>query len=399
MAENKDVTQGPEIKIDVSHDERYATFDLISWWRQEVVRNATIMVIGAGALGNEVLKNLALMGVGRIFVVDFDVVEYSNLSRSVLFRASDEGRKKVEVAAEAVRDLNPDVKVQGYHADANHDLGLGVYRRMDVVIGCLDNRVARLSVNRACWHLDKPWVDGAIQELLGVARVFWPNRGACYECTMNDEDYQSMQERYSCSLLARQSVIAGRVPTTPTVSSIVGGIEAQEAMKILHGLSVDCGQAVVVNGLSNDFFIMEYQEKEDCFSHILYDDITELSDASVFNITAKELIDFAHGTFSEEAILLIPPFVTKATCTRCLHEHNLAKPQHRLDSRDLHCEQCGGLMSFNLTEEITGVESFSRLTLHELGVPPLDIVATKTKDWRFRFFELTGDEERVFEFS
>ncbi|MEM7801892.1 MAG: ThiF family adenylyltransferase, partial [Chloroflexota bacterium] len=147
--------------------DRYHTFSYISWWKQEVVRESTALVIGAGALGNEVLKNLALMGIGHLIIADFDTIEDSNLSRSVLFRASDRGRRKVDVAAERVKELNPDVKVNTYHGDINHGLGLGVFRHVDVIVGCLDNREARLSIDRFAQSVGRPWVDGAIQELMG----------------------------------------------------------------------------------------------------------------------------------------------------------------------------------------------------------------------------------------
>jgi len=104
------------------------------------------MVVGAGALGNEVIKNLVLMGVGYIYIVDFDTIEVANLSRSVLFRESDAGRRKAEVAAARAKEINPYVHVQYLHGDITHDVGLGVFRRMDVIIGCLDNREARLAV-------------------------------------------------------------------------------------------------------------------------------------------------------------------------------------------------------------------------------------------------------------
>ncbi len=82
--------------------DRYHTFSYISWWQQETVRNATVLVVGAGAIGNEVLKNLALMGIGNLLIADFDTIEDSNLSRSVLFRGSDHGKRKVDAAAAAV---------------------------------------------------------------------------------------------------------------------------------------------------------------------------------------------------------------------------------------------------------------------------------------------------------
>jgi DNA-binding transcriptional regulator YhcF (GntR family) len=128
--------------------DRLGTFEFISWWEREKVQNAKVLVIGAGALGNEVIKNLALMGIGNLYIVDFDNIEAANLSRSVLFRESDNRRSKAEVAAARAKSINPDINVQYLNGDVTTGLGLGVIRRMDVVIGCLDNREARLAVNR-----------------------------------------------------------------------------------------------------------------------------------------------------------------------------------------------------------------------------------------------------------
>jgi len=241
--------------------DRYHTFGYISWWQQEVVRDATVLVVGAGALGNEVLKNLALMGIGNIMVADFDTIEDANLSRSVLFRTTDRGRRKSEVAAERVKELNADVKVKAWHGDINFELGLGVFRHVDAIIGCLDNREARLSINRFSWAVGRPWVDGAIQELMGIVRVFWPGQGACYECTLTDLDYQIINLRYSCPLLARQNILQGKVPTTPTSASIVAAFQTQEALKLLHSMEVQPGKALMINGLTNDTYLTEYPVK------------------------------------------------------------------------------------------------------------------------------------------
>jgi hypothetical protein len=99
------------------------------------------------------------------------------------------------------------------------DLGLGVYEEMDVVIGCLDNREARLWINRQCWKVGTPWVDGAIQEISGVVKVFVPPDSACYECGMTERDYQLINLKYSCPLLKREDIAEGKVPTAPTISS------------------------------------------------------------------------------------------------------------------------------------------------------------------------------------
>ncbi len=256
--------------------DRLGTFDFISWWERKRVEEARVMVVGAGALGNEVIQNLALMGVGHLFIVDFDTIEAANLSRSPLFRESDAGRQKAEVAAARVKELNPAVQVQYLHGDVTTQLGLGVIRRMDVIIGCLDNREARLALNRFCYWMNKPWVDGAIQELLGLVRVFIPGQGACFECTLNEAARRDLAVRYSCPLLARQNILLGKVPTTPTIASIIGAMQSQEALKLLHGLPVEPGKVIHFNGMINEMHTTAYRARPDCESHWTYGEVTEL---------------------------------------------------------------------------------------------------------------------------
>ncbi len=279
--------------------DRQGTFELISWWQRDKVRDAKVLVVGAGALGNEVIKNLALMGIGHIFIIDFDTIELANLSRSVLYRENETGRRKAEVAAARLKELNPEVHVQYLHGDVTTQLGLGIIRRMDVIIGCLDNREARLAVNRFAYWMNKPWVDGAIQEFLGLVRVFIPGEGACFECTLTEQARRDLSLRYSCPLLARENVLLGKVPTTPTISSIIGAMQAQEALKIIHALQVEPGKVIHFNGMTNDMHTSAYRPREDCESHWIYGDVTELP-ASASRTTLADMLriaraDLGHG--------------------------------------------------------------------------------------------------------
>src|SRR4051812_46100661 len=147
--------------------EREATFKLIDWFDVERVHAANILVVGAGAIGNEVLKNLALLGVGNIYILDRDTVELSNLSRSILYRAVDAGQPKALTAARALQEINPNVAARGKVGDLRFDVGLGVLRRMDVVVGCLDNIEARFRLNRDCRKMGRPWIDAGIGSLNG----------------------------------------------------------------------------------------------------------------------------------------------------------------------------------------------------------------------------------------
>lgn len=379
--------------------DRYHTFGYISWWQQEVVRDATVLVVGAGALGNEVLKNLALMGIGNVMVADFDTIEDANLSRSVLFRTSDRGRRKSEVAAERVKELNSDVKVKAWHGDVNYELGLGVFRHVDAVIGCLDNREARLSLNRFSWAVDRPWVDGAIQELMGIVRVFWPGVGACYECTLTDLDYQIINLRYSCPLLARQDLLQGKVPTTPTSASIVAAFQTQEALKLLHNMEVQPGKALMINGLTNDTYLTEYPVKEFCMSHAKMSPIIECPEVTAAGTTVRELLALARAQLDETAVLEFDSeLVVSMACMNCGAVEPIFQRMARLYESAGTCPACGGQREMELTHRISGAEEWLDRTLEQIDVPPLSIIRARSGSSR-AYLELTGDKESFLSFN
>ena len=210
---------------------------------QERIRNARFMVVGCGALGNEVLKNLALFGAEHIVLVDFDEVEAGNLSRSVLFTRQDaeSHRRKVQVAARRLTEMNPRMEVIPMDGDIAYDVGLGWIRRTDVVIGCVDSRWARYCINRLCMRAGVPWVDGGISQLEGTVRVFAPGEN-CYACSLGPEGLDDLKRRMPCSGIIRQQEAAGHAPTTPVIASIVGAVQVQEALKLVHRQEMEDGK-------------------------------------------------------------------------------------------------------------------------------------------------------------
>ncbi|MCL4783691.1 MAG: ThiF family adenylyltransferase [Bryobacterales bacterium] len=284
-------------------DDRFSRFRLIDWWDQERIASARVLVVGAGALGNEILKNLALLGFRRILVVDLDRIELSNLSRGVLFRESDIGRKKAEAAAAAVRSLYPQANVVGLRANVMQQLGLGVFDWADVILGGLDNREARLFLNRSAWKMGKPWVDGAIEGVNGVVRVFESGRPACYECTLGAVDWAILERRMSCNLLTRADEEQGKVATTPTTSSVIAGIQVQEALKLLHGLPTLSGKGYVFEGLRHTSYVTEYTPDPDCQSHYVFDRVVRLKERSD-TLTAEALCRLASRELRSEEVTI-----------------------------------------------------------------------------------------------
>ena len=208
---------------------------MLSQFSQEKVSKAHIMVVGCGALGNEVVKNLVLMGVRHLVLVDFDHVEPDNLSRSVWFTKEDAqaGRCKVEAMADKLKQFHPEIELRTIYGNIAYDVGLGLIRRMDVIIGCVDNRWARYCINRLCMRAGKPWVDGGIDGLEGTARVFMPGEN-CYACNIGPEGLKDLTRRMPCAGIIRRNIEAGKAPTTSIVASIIGAVQVQEALKIIH---------------------------------------------------------------------------------------------------------------------------------------------------------------------
>jgi len=386
------------LKIPNLGKDRLGTFDFISWWERDKVAAAKVLVVGAGALGNEVVKNLTLMGVGQILVIDFDTIEAANLSRSVLFREADTKRKKSQVVAARAKELNPNTKIQYLHGDVTTELGLGIIRRMDVIIGCLDNREARLAINRMAHWMGKPWVDGAIQELLGLVRVFVPGQGACYECTLTEQARRDLALRYSCPLLARENILLGKVPTTPTIASIIGAMQSQEALKLIHDMDVEPGKVIHYNGLNNQMHTTAYTHQEDCESHWIYGDITELP-ISAHTATLEELLGIIKIDLGEEAVIeLDQEIVLVLECMGCSTVENTLSPISQVSFEAAHCPNCGEMREVKMTHLITGEEDFLHRTLASVGIPPLHILrANNTQE--YRFYELTGDLQETLHFK
>ncbi len=383
------VTEKP-LRIPNLHTDRLGTFEFISWWEREKVQEAKVMIVGAGALGNEVIKNLTLMGVGHIFILDFDTIEAANLSRSVLFRESDNRRQKAEIAAARAKEINPEVHIQYMHGDVTTQLGLGIIRRMDVVIGCLDNREARLAVNRYCYWMNKPWVDGAIQELLGLVRVFIPGQGACFECTLTEQARRELSLRYSCPLLARSNILLGKVPTTPTIASIIGAMQAQEALKLIHDMPVEPGKVIHFNGLTNDMHTTAYSPREDCESHWTFGNVVELP-ARAERTTLEDLLRIARADLGPDAVIeLDQELILSLTCPQCKRAEQVLRPLSEITFEAGHCPTCNILRETELTHTITGDEKFLHRTLASVGIPPLHVLRAHNAA-EYRFYELTGD--------
>lgn len=298
-------------------ESRYDRQERIWWWDQSRLSSSRVLVVGAGALGNEIVKNLCLVGVGQIDVVDMDLIEHSNLARCALFREEDEGQPKSRALVDRAGSINPDVTLRAFVCRVQ-DLGSGWLRQYDVVVAGLDSREARLWVNAACRRIGMFWIDGAIEGLQGLVRVFGPE-GACYECTLGELDLAALSHRRSCAILSPEEIASGHTPTNATTASVVAAIEVQEAIKLLvdrPDLLALLGRVWRLEGESMMTTLIEYIEDPMCMAH---DPVTEWVDAPAtiesLEGVCSALLEDSGGPV--EAVYFTDDVLTIEACALC----------------------------------------------------------------------------------
>lgn len=375
-------------------ESRYERLEQISWWQQATLRNAQVLVAGAGALGNEILKHLTLLGVGRVVVVDFDRIELSNLSRAIFFRAADAGAAKAEVIAARMSESNPDIRVLPLVGDLRWDLGLGLLRRMDIVLAGLDSIGSRRALNRMCWMAGIPWIDGAISELDGIVRVFVPGQGACFECGLGESDYRQLNIRHACQPVPREQEVGVSIPTSPTSASVVAAWQTQEALKYLHGRPMLASQGVSFFGNSYEFWKPRYAPRDGCPAHETLGDIEMLADASS-EMTVADLLAAVRGRWGARVNVELDREVMLAMrCMSCGNSEARVTPLFRVRYDETLCPRCGAEGDLVLTHRLDDRLVLADVPLSALGIPPLHILAARPPGGETRYFELTGDAAR-----
>ncbi|HEY0406342.1 MAG TPA: ThiF family adenylyltransferase [Pyrinomonadaceae bacterium] len=372
--------------------ERYDRQRRIAGWNQPALSAARIIIAGAGALGNEVLKNLALMGVGRVLIVDFDRIELSNLSRAALFLETDVGRAKAEVAAERAARLNSEIQVRHINGDLFSDVGLGFYRHADLVVGALDNVAARSQVGLSCSLAGIPFLDGGMWAWGGEARWFKGGAETCFECSLSDDDRRFAFERRSCTGF-RQRVEEGAarlVPTTISIAAIIGGLLSQEAARYLCGWEIQGSEAVVYNGLRCSLHRSTLPRDPQCPYHMPYAQVNEL-EARAASATALDVLRRVEPELQGACSLeLGRDFLLGFRCSGCGAQEEVNALVNRLDEAASLCPRCGRARQPQIINSVGGDPLLANRSLSELGVPPGEVLAVRAGE-QLRLYELTGD--------
>lgn len=381
-------------------------YTLLSWFKKEKVKNARVLVAGAGALGNEVVKNLALFGIGQIYVVDFDQIEISNLTRSVLFREEDAYNHafKSEIVAKRAMEINPQIKVTPIVGNLFSEVGFGLYNSVDVIIGCLDSRIARYLLNRMAMRAGKTWVDGSIENMTGAVRVYTPGI-SCYECGLSREEFNNIMLRTGCADVVRTQSNAGRVATTPISASIVGAIQVQEAMKIIH-LSEDepvpfktlQGKMLRYEGLTNSVNTYKYASwKSLCPAHERWENIIKEETLSALD-TIGDTLSKLKKTLNVKAVeinMRNNKFIDKIISDKPEKEFDIKLPESKLEDYITNNDELRKLSYRTLFhkcffENIDESFPYMDMTLQQIGIPLFDVIQVSTEKGMF-FIELTKD--------
>lgn len=375
------------MKLEIDTNTRYHRQELITWWDQSKLLSARVLVVGAGALGNEIVKNLTLVGVGHIDIVDMDTIEHSNLARCVFFRVEDEGQYKAEVLASAASALNDDVTHRAFTVPVQR-LGSAAITEYDLVIGALDNREARLWVSKTVRKFGGYWIDGAIEGLRGLARMFGPE-GPCYACTLSEADWVQLSHRKSCALLAPEEIQEGKTPTNATTAAIVSGVQVQEAIKFLVGAKDQLaliGKSWVYTGDSMESYVVGYREDEWCQDHDRYSELVTNEAASPHELVKLwqqcEAIDF------EEDLISLQP------CSTC-GGSSITKVRSALSEGAGRCQTCLAELPGEISTSFLPDDERMAMTFMELGLCADDIVTLRSGEERIHYRvkgDLNGNE-------
>jgi sulfur-carrier protein adenylyltransferase/sulfurtransferase len=265
---------------------------------QKRLKNAKVLCVGAGGLGSPALMYLAAAGVGTLGIIDFDVVDESNLQRQVIHGQSDIGRSKAESARDSVREINPLVNVVLHTERLDSSNAMSIFTPYDLIVDGTDNFATRYLVNDACVLSGKPYVWGSIYRFDGQASVFWAEHGPCYRCLYPEPPPPGMVP--SCA----EGGVLG------VLCASIGSIQVTEAIKVLTGVGDPLvGRLMIYDALEMTYRAVKVRKDPEC-------------PLCGKNPTITELIDYEQfcGTVSDEAQLAAASSTITATELKAMQD-------------------------------------------------------------------------------
>ena len=258
MQTREPLVQSPNGAVQLSNEEisrysRHLIMPEVALDGQKQLKQAKVLTVGTGGLGSPLAMYLAAAGIGTIGIVDFDVVDESNLQRQILHGTSDVGRPKVESARDRIEDINPNVNVVVHEEALTSENALDIFADYDVIVDGTDNFPTRYLVNDACVLLGKPNVYGSIFRFEGQASVFWAEEGPCYRCLYPEPPPPGLVP--SCA----EGGVLGILP------GAIGTIQATETVKLILGIGEPLiGRLMLYDALGMSFREMKLRKDPNC---------------------------------------------------------------------------------------------------------------------------------------
>jgi molybdopterin/thiamine biosynthesis adenylyltransferase/rhodanese-related sulfurtransferase len=270
------LVHSPNGAVELSNEEiarysRHLIMPEVALDGQKKLKQARVLTIGAGGLGAPLAMYLAAAGVGTLGIVDFDVVDESNLQRQIIHGTSDIGRPKMESARDRINDINPNVHVEAYEEALSSENALEIFKDFDVIVDGTDNFPTRYLVNDACVLTGKPNVYGSIFRFEGQASVFWAKEGPCYRCLYPEPPPPGLVP--SCA----EGGVLGILP------GAIGTIQATETVKLILGIGEPLvGRLLLYDALGMSFREMKLRKDPNCPVCGENPSVTELIDYQEF---------------------------------------------------------------------------------------------------------------------
>ncbi len=369
--------------------DRYHRQRLLPEIDQERLTSSSVLLLGAGALGNEVISHLAAAGVGHLVIVDFDHVELTNLHRTLLFREEDIGRSKARVAAREARRINPGLRVEAVDGDFRFAIGLGFFRRADVVVGCVDSVEARAAAAQLCALAGTPYIDGGTSGLIGEVRHYLPGDGPCYACTVGREGRNRLLARWSCAGLALTSVAEQERPALGATSGVVGSHQAMAVLLALLGHQESWGTAHVYDGLRGLMEPVRLPRDPECPNH---DGPLPIAASFEGKTTRTRALDLDASLGPIAGLRLRHTLVVELACPCGKREHVL-RPLAALAPETARCPDCAQERVPETVVTILRQHPLWSSPLSEIGTPPGDVVGL-VGEGETRWVEI-GDDLKI----
>ena len=406
---------------------------IISPEASKLIKNAKILVVGVGAGGNEVLKNLLLIGFGNITIIDFDHIEDSNLSRTTLFRKEDIGKSKAVVAAERLTEiaLHESPNIRAFHGNLMTEIGKNIFWEHDIVICCVDTQKARAYINDWCVLSNTPFFEmgfsnydvnvcffapeGGIVQSDGTRKDKLPSNDGIFPkfegkfpvCLREEIGIKSFDEkRNSCSGYKMQDINLTKIPTIQVSAAMAGALVAMELIKYLDGKDTIRNKMFMFYGQTYGTDIFNYHRNHACSIHEeKIDCVIPIEVKST--TTLKEFIQSITDYFCTQILLYLPEsYIISGKCHGCGKIISYNKRHSQISHNERWCDDCrnaypnfetitnfgssGTLLvktesSLDLSEEI-----LSR-TLAQVGIPENDVLKVKAiSDIDFKIYYITN---------